>query len=162
MCRIGKCIETEIRVCKGMGVHVCLWMTPKHLKYWFWGYKHTVVSKQFHKHRKHKLSRQGCHIHRSAVLGLVAQSCPTFCDPMDCSPPGSFVHGILQAKILEWVAIVFSRGSSQPRDQTWVSCIADRFFALWATREFTIIYCSQLSGTTGIQTLDLLFTRQVL
>ena len=54
----------------------------------------------------------------------VAQSCPTLCDPVDCSPPGSFVHGILQARILEWVAIPFSRGSSQPRDQTQVSCIA--------------------------------------
>ena len=46
---------------------------------------------------------------------LVAQSCPTVCDPMDCSLPGSSVHGILQARILEWVAIPFSRGSSQAR-----------------------------------------------
>ena len=52
------------------------------------------------------------------------QSCPTLCDPMDCSPPGSSVHGILQARILEWVAISFSRGSSWPRDQTRVSYIA--------------------------------------
>ena len=51
----------------------------------------------------------------------VAQSCPTICDPMDCSLPGSSVHGILQARILEWVAIPFSRGSSQLRDWTWVS-----------------------------------------
>ena len=48
----------------------------------------------------------------------VAQSCPTLCDPMNCRPPGSSVHGILQARILEWVAISFSRGSSQPRDRT--------------------------------------------
>ena len=54
----------------------------------------------------------------------VAQSCPTLCDPVDCSPPGSSVHGILQVRILEWVTISFSRGSSQPRDQTQVSCIA--------------------------------------
>ena len=52
---------------------------------------------------------------------LVSQSCPTLCDPMDCSPPGSTVHVILQARILEWVAIVFSRGSSQPRDRTCAS-----------------------------------------
>ena len=65
----------------------------------------------------------------------VAQSCPTLCDPMVCSPPGSSVHGILQARILEWVAIPFSRGSSQPRDGTQVSCIAGRFFANWTTRE---------------------------
>ena len=60
----------------------------------------------------------------------VAQSCPTLCDPMDCSPPGSLVHGIFQAWILEWVAISFSRGSSRPRDQTWVSCIVGRRFTV--------------------------------
>ena len=52
-----------------------------------------------------------------------------------CSPPGSSVHGILQARILEWVAISFSRGSSRPRDRTQVSCIAGRQFNLWASRE---------------------------
>ena len=51
-----------------------------------------------------------------------AQSCPTLCNPMDCSLPGSSIHGILQARILEWVAIPFSRGSSPPRDRTQVSC----------------------------------------
>ena len=65
----------------------------------------------------------------------VAQSCPTLCDPMDCSPPGSSVHGILQARVLEWVAISFSRGSSWLRDWTQVSHIAGRRFNLWATRE---------------------------
>ena len=60
----------------------------------------------------------------------VAQSCPTLCDPMDCSPPSSSAHGILQARILEWVAMSFSRGSSQPRDQTQVFCIARRFFTI--------------------------------
>ena len=58
----------------------------------------------------------------------VVQSCLTLRDPMDCNLPGSSVHGILQARILEWVAIPFSRGSSQPRDRTHVSCIAGRFF----------------------------------
>ena len=62
------------------------------------------------------------------VCVLVAQLCPTLCDPMDCNPPGSSVHEIFQARILEWVAISFSRGSSQPRDRTRVSCIAGRFF----------------------------------
>ena len=65
---------------------------------------------------------------------LVAQSCPTLCDPMNCSLPGSSVHGILQARIPEWVAISFSKASSPPRDQTQASCIAGRFFTLWATR----------------------------
>ena len=55
---------------------------------------------------------------------LAAQLCPTLHNPMDCSPPGPSVHGILQAKVVEWVAILFTRGSSQPRDRTQVSCIA--------------------------------------
>ena len=62
------------------------------------------------------------------VKVLVAQSCPTLRDPMDCSPPGSSVHEIFQARILAWVAISFSRGSSQPRDQTWISHVLGRFF----------------------------------
>ena len=66
---------------------------------------------------------------------LVTQSCPTLCDHMDCSPPGFSIHGILQETILEWIAIPFSRGSSQSRDQAWVSWIAGRFFTIWATRE---------------------------
>ena len=60
----------------------------------------------------------------------VAQLCPTLCDPMDCSLPGSSVHGVSQAIVLEWIAISFSRGSSQPRDQTQVSRIADRRFTV--------------------------------
>ena len=54
---------------------------------------------------------------------------------MNCSPPGSSVHGISQARTLEWLVIFFFRGSTRPRDQTWISCIADRFFTIWATRE---------------------------
>ena len=65
----------------------------------------------------------------------VAKSCPILCDPMDYSLPGSSVHGILQASILEWVAVSFSRRSSQPRDQTRVSRIAGRHFTIWATWE---------------------------
>ena len=65
----------------------------------------------------------------------VTQSCPTLCDPMDYSLPGSSVHGIFQARVLERVAISFSRGSSQLRDRTLVSRIAGRHFNLWATRE---------------------------
>ena len=66
-----------------------------------------------------------------------AQWSSTLSDPMDCGPPGSSVHGILQARILAWVAISFSRRSFQPRDQTWVSCIAGGFFT------------SELSGKPG-------------
>ena len=65
----------------------------------------------------------------------VAQSCLTLCDPMDYSPPGFSVHGIFQARILEWVAISFSRRSSRPRDWTQVSRIIGRCFTVWATRE---------------------------
>ena len=74
----------------------------------------------------------------------VTQSCPTLCDPVDCSLPGSSVHQILQARILEWVAISFSRGSSQPRDRTQVSRIGGRRFNLWATMEDTYYYCYHL------------------
>ena len=69
------------------------------------------------------------------VCLLVTQSCPTLCDPMDCCPPGSSVHGILQARILEWVAMPFSRGSSQPRDWIHVSCITGEFLTFWVTGE---------------------------
>ena len=66
---------------------------------------------------------------------LVTLSCPTLCKPMDCSLPGCSVHRILQARILEWVAISFSRGSSWYSVQIQVSCVAGRFFIVWATRE---------------------------
>ena len=72
---------------------------------------------------------------KKKVKVLVAQSCPALWDPMDCSPPGSSVHRVLQARILERVVTPFSRGSSRPRDQSQVSCTAGRFFTIWATRE---------------------------
>ena len=66
---------------------------------------------------------------------LVAQLCLTLCDCMDCSPPSSTVHGILQARILEWVAIPFSKRSSRPRDETQVFCIGRRIPYCWAIQE---------------------------
>ena len=69
-------------------------------------------------------------IHIQVCVCLVAQSCLTLCDLKDCSPPGSSVRGILQARILEWVAMPSSRGSSQPRDRTQVSCIVGGFFTI--------------------------------
>ena len=69
------------------------------------------------------------------LMCLCAQSCLTLGDPLDCSPPGSSVHGILQARILEWVAISSSMGSPWPGDQTCVSCVAGGFFTCWAIRE---------------------------
>ena len=65
-------------------------------------------------------------MHGASVCS-VAQSCPTLCDPMD-SPPGSSVHGLLQARILKWVATSYSRGSSQPRDQMWILFFFGRLF----------------------------------
>ena len=69
-------------------------------------------------------------LHGQSKRVKVAQSCPTLCKPMDYT-----VHGILQARTLEWVAFPFSRGSSQPSGQTQVSHIAGRFFTSWATRQ---------------------------
>ena len=69
------------------------------------------------------------------VCVLVAQSCPTLCDLMVYSLPGFSVHGILQARILEWDTISFSREPSWPRDWIRTSCIAGGFFTVWATRE---------------------------
>ena len=75
---------------------------------------------------------------KSSVLkseSEVAQSCPTLCEPIDYSLPGSSVHGISQAIVLEWIAISFSRGSSQPRARTVVSCFVDGSVTVWATKE---------------------------
>ena len=77
---------------------------------------------------------------------LATRSCLT-CDPMDCSLPSCCVHGILQARLLEWVATPFSRGSSRPREQTQISCVVGRFFTIWATRE---------PKNTGVGSLSLL------
>ena len=68
-----------------------------------------------------------------SLCALVMQSCPTLCNPTDCSPPSSSAHGILQARILKWTAIPFSRGSCRPRDQALFSCVVGTFFAMWAT-----------------------------
>ena len=77
------------------------------------------------------------------------------CNPMDCSLPGSSVHGILQARILEWFVISFSKGSSQSRNWTWVSCITGRFFTNWAMRILTEHF---LQGWTTADKLPLIFS----
>ena len=99
------------------------------------GYIHTSKQESLHKCRQVK----------SKVKVLAAQSCPTLCNPMDCSPPSSSVHGILQAIIPEWVAIPFSRETSQPRDQTWVSCIEGRFLTGIACKwSLSVMYVLEL------------------
>jgi len=77
---------------------------------------------------------------KTAQWSEVAQSCPTLCDPMDCSLPGSSIHGIFQARILELVAIFFSRRSLRLRDWTWVSCIVGRRFTVWTTRKVINVF----------------------
>ena len=77
----------------------------------------------------------GCLVLCVCVCVLVIQLYLTLCNLMDCSSLGSSIYTFLQARILEWVIISFSMGSSQPRDQTWVSHIAGTFFTIWATRE---------------------------
>ena len=83
-------------------------------------------------------SGQGSTLRISFHLSEVAQSCPTLCHPMDYSLPSSFVHEIFQARVLEWVAISFSRRSSWPRDQTWVSHNSGSCLTIWAPREATL------------------------
>ena len=73
--------------------------------------------------------------HKNQSYKLFVQSYPTLFDPMNCSLPGSFVHGIHQARILMWIAIPFSKGSSWPKNWAWVSFIVGRFFTVWVTRE---------------------------
>ena len=92
-------------------------------------YAKNVWERQIETERK-EASILGC-----TVLCGVPESCPALHDSVGSSPLGSSVHGVLQARTLEWVAVPSSRGSSQPRDQTQVSRIAGRFFTLWATRE---------------------------
>ena len=87
------------------------------------------------------------------VCVKVTQSCPTLCDPMDYKVPGIF-----QARIPEWVAFPFSRGSSQPRDWTQVSCIAGRFFTSWATRETCV--CARMCAHTHNAELCLYITHK--
>ena len=94
---------------------------------------------------------------RVKVRVLVTQPCPALRNPMDCSPPGSSVHDILQSRILEWVTIPVSRRSSQPRDRTWVSCIAGRFFTTWATREAPQLGCRECKYSTLQDNTKLLF-----
>ena len=76
-----------------------------------------------------------CILYQLSYQGSPTRSCLTLCNPIDCSLLGSSVHGLSQAKILEWVAIPFSRGPSQPKDQTLISCLGRQILYHWATLE---------------------------
>ena len=91
------------------------------------------------------------------VKVLITQSCLILCDPMDCSPSGSSVHGILWARILEWVTIPFSREYSQPRDWTQIYCIAGGFFTIWAIRDEVIFYMGLGLYFPGVEWFWILF-----
>ena len=109
----------------------------------------TSIQQIFQYSESHESSGFPAHIKIVCCVCLVAQSCLTLCNTIDWGPPGFSVHGILQAGILEWVAMPSSRGSSQPRNQTQVFHIAEGFFTVWATREAHIkvmftLFCSLL------------------
>ena len=94
-----------------------------------------IVSKLVSMNRFHIMSWCSANVFCKLKESVVTQSCPTLCDPVDYSLPGSSIHGIFQAKLLESVAISFSRESSWPRDRTRLSHTIGRCFTVWATRE---------------------------
>ena len=121
-------------------IFITLWM--KHLKWVIWSNppaKGTYVLLETHTHVCHPVLSNYTECRATwCVCVCVCESLShvwLFCNLMDCNLPGSSVHGILQARIMEWVAIYSSRGSSWPRDWTWVSCMAGGFFTLWAARQ---------------------------
>ena len=130
----------KFKYCWGEGVHWALqtwkWVSGKS-PLWQWHYKDGFLQTSpslgfsFHKMRKRKSTWQDSMI---ICVCLVAELCPTFCNPMDCSLPGCSVHSILQARILERVAIPVSWGYSWPGNWSQVSRIAGRFLTVWATR----------------------------
>ena len=93
-------------------------------------------------------------INSTYMCVLVTQSCPTLYNPMDCSPPSFSVHGMLQVRIMEWIVILFSRRTTQPRDWTLVPCIRGRFFTIWATGKS----CSSHIYTPNIHLKSLVYT----
>ena len=90
----------------------------------------------------------------------VAQLCLTLCNPMDCCQPGFSAHGVLQARILEEVAILSSRGSSWPRDHTLVSCIAGRFFIVWTTEPYSSPKGLRLNLASSVSNSCVIYTEQ--
>ena len=101
------------------------WVWASCGRWWRTGKPRVLQSMGSQRVRHNWVTEQERKIQSKSVKVSVAQSCPTLCETMGCSPPECSVHRFSQAKILEWTAIPFSRGSSWPRDWTWASCIAD-------------------------------------
>ena len=106
-----------------------------HERGWIISHASKVMLKILHARLQHYANQELPDVHKKESESEVSQSYPTLCDSMDCSLSHSSIHGIFQARVLEWVSISFSRGSSWPRDQTQISCIVGRCFTVWATRE---------------------------
>ena len=103
---------------------------------WRWGAFSKEVRLRWVRMDKKLLWKRGSVFQAYMYTWVRAQSCPTICDPMNCGPPGSSLHGISQARILEWVTLPFSRGLLQPRDWTsvsWVSCNGRQILYHWTT-----------------------------
>ena len=116
---------------------------------------HHLIFSSYHHCVDQAKRPRGSPIGYSMCMCWVTQWYLALCDTMDCRLPGSSVHGILQARILEWMAGPLSRGSSQPRDPTQVSLIASRFFTVWATRE-SQEYCLFLISSASTRSLPFL------
>ena len=104
------------------------------------------------------------YIYITCACCVFSQSCLTFCNPMDCSPPRSSVHGILQARILEQVVISSSRGLSQPRYSaciSYISCIARKIFEHWATWDSLMKYSGQFSSVQSLSRVRLSATQWI-
>ena len=132
----------HISLCKFKGNGVIVWLTciVKVYNRFSWHPFHRYNKRRKQKRKKKVLwELSGFILFKLVYLlrmkVLITQSCPTLCDPMDCSPLCSSVHEILQASILECVAISYCRGSSQPKNSTRFSCIAGRCYTIWATRD---------------------------
>ena len=125
-------------------------------QHWKFRQKGRDLNFQWYEHENNFNTRKGLYQRRVRwICCSVAKSCPTLCDPIDCSMPGSSVHGISQARILEWVAISFSKGSSRPRDWTRVSCFGRWILCHWATWETPLKYSGLLNSRRKRQTSNM-------
>ena len=137
-CKESAC---QCRTCKRLGINSCVGKIPQSRK---WQHAPIFLPRKFHGQR----SLVGYSPWGHKVKVKVAQLCATLFDPTDYRLPGYPIHGIFQARVLEWVAISFSRASSRPRDQTRVPHIAGRRFTLWAHTPKYMGECPRLYAST--------------